>query len=89
MDFFQAGEMWRAADGRVSRVVSRQDEMWAIDAGGYFAVGRSALECVLTALLHSRLPIATSILDFGCGHGRVARDLRAAFPDAAITFSDV
>lgn len=29
------------------------------------------------------------ILDFGCGHGRVMRWLRAAYPNARITGTDV
>jgi SAM-dependent methyltransferase len=60
----------------------------------YFGVGRSALLAIMTAL-SARLGYAggdqtvTRILDYGCGHGRVARYLRAAFPDAEVNVSDL
>ena len=60
----------------------------------YLGVGRSALLAIITAL-SARLgyaggaaPVAR-VLDFGCGHGRVARFLRAGFPDASIVVSDL
>ena len=59
----------------------------------YLQTGFSALRVIVTALL-ARVgyvggdqPIR-SILDLGCGYGRVTRWMRAAFPDAAITVAD-
>lgn len=82
----------------VSQVISRDDYMFMTGASGasehYFSVGRSALRAIngcLDARLaypNSDTPIE-SILDFGCGYGRVCRHLRAAFPDASISVSDV
>ena len=60
----------------------------------YFSEGQSALHTVVTALMARALhaggeqPVA-SILDFGCGHGRVARYLRAAFPSAKLVVHDL
>ena len=81
----------------VSQVISNDDYMYAQGAPGarehYFSVGRSALRAIiacLTARLEypdSQAPVE-SVLDFGCGYGRVCRYLRAAFPDASISVSD-
>jgi len=83
-----------ASELAVETAVAPDDEMLAPGhERHYFAVGRSAVVVLATALT-ARLgyaggdePIA-SILDFGCGHGRVARFLRAAFPDARIAVTD-
>lgn len=59
----------------------------------YFGVGRSALLSIISALI-ARGQFATddgqprTMLDFGCGHGRVARFLRAAFPAARLEVTD-
>jgi SAM-dependent methyltransferase len=59
----------------------------------YFSVGRSALRAILAGSFArvqypgADTPIDT-ILDFGCGHGRVARFLRAGFPEARIDVTD-
>jgi SAM-dependent methyltransferase len=81
----------------VSRVISQDDYMFATGEPGasehYFSVGRSALRAI-NACLDARLAYPNSdtpiesILDFGCGYGRVCRFLRAAFPDASISVSD-
>jgi SAM-dependent methyltransferase len=57
----------------------------------YFQVGQSALECISCALEAAELPAETvhRILDLPCGHGRVMRHLRAAFPEAEITACDL
>jgi SAM-dependent methyltransferase len=55
----------------------------------YFEVGDSALHCIrcaMDAVGKSRLE---RILDFPCGHGRVLRTLKHAFPEAGLTASDV
>lgn len=53
---------------------------------GYFALGRAALECIQECIGDQR---PASILDLPCGHGRVLRFLRAAYPDASITACDI
>jgi SAM-dependent methyltransferase len=37
----------------------------------------------------SRLKTVSSVLDLPCGHGRVSRHLRAAFPEADLAFCDI
>lgn len=46
----------------------------------YFMVGRSALRCVEVAMFTVGKTRAARILDLSCGHRRVMRWLRAAFP---------
>jgi SAM-dependent methyltransferase len=41
------------------------------------------------ALLAAGREDPASVLDFACGHGRVMRSLKAAFPDARLTASDI
>jgi SAM-dependent methyltransferase len=55
----------------------------------YFSSGYSALFCVRRALDKSVSKAPESILDFGCGHGRVLRSLAAEFPRAGLTAADV
>lgn len=55
----------------------------------YAYVGESGAEVIFTALSAAPTARVESVLDFGCGHGRVARYLRALFPHAAITFAEV
>jgi SAM-dependent methyltransferase len=55
----------------------------------YFAVGMSALRCIRLAMLAAGKVDVQTILDLPCGHGRVQRTLRAAFPHARITGCDL
>jgi SAM-dependent methyltransferase len=78
----------------VSVEISDRDKMYARDAHGhYFYVGASNLLLIANALnIRASYSMGDSdvvdILDFGCGHGRVTRWLRAAFPQAQISVSD-
>ena len=69
----------------VDLTVSEADTMLADDTH-YLAVGQSALALVERALGDKE---PRSILDLPCGFGRVTRALRARFPHAAITVSDL
>ena len=62
--------------------------MWKSGQPRYFEVGLSALDCITRALEVAGIT-PTSILDLPCGHGRVCRMLRMAFPDARLTVSDL
>jgi SAM-dependent methyltransferase len=62
--------------------------MWRTGQTWYFEVGLSALECINRTLSIADLR-PTAILDMPCGHGRVCRMLRAAFPDAHMTVCDL
>lgn len=57
----------------------------------YFNVGFSALQCIRQALFSAQRDKAEikTILDFPSGHGRVLRFLRAYFPEAQITASEI
>jgi cyclopropane fatty-acyl-phospholipid synthase-like methyltransferase len=59
------------------------------DVSGYLAVGASALRAVRLAQASANVPDFTSILDFPCGHGRVLRWFKAAYPRAQLTAGDV
>ncbi len=69
---------------------SPQDGMLLGDTHShYLGVGISALTAIQSAAtLWSIAPFKT-IMDFGCGHGRVLRWLRAAYPEAEIIGSDI
>lgn len=77
----------------VPLLISPQDGM-AANHRHYFSVGRGALLNIFSALVcrlsygGGESPIA-NILDYGCGHGRVARYLRAAFPKSTVYVSDL
>lgn len=55
----------------------------------YRMVGRSALEAVRLAILVTGKETFHNVLDLPCGHGRVMRALRAAFPKAKLTACDL
>jgi len=71
--------------------ISPNDEMFAGDKDHYFGVGQSALECILCSLNAARVPVdqIRHILDLPCGHGRVLRYIKAAFPRSEITAGDL
>ena len=75
---------------KVSREISEDDKMSMPGAEGwYFNVGRDALKHILLSLMLARpRPRVERILDFACGHGRVARFIHAAFPDTSLVGSD-
>ncbi|MGE3151116.1 MAG: class I SAM-dependent methyltransferase [Nitrospiraceae bacterium] len=88
--------MQRLAIGEenVIRTISPNDEMYAGDRGfsdWYWYVGRSALDVIDQCLHAAKKPVSDiqHILDLPCGHGRVLRYLKAAFPTAEITACDV
>ncbi len=55
----------------------------------YFGVGRSALEVIRLAMLAAKREDFRKVLDLPCGHGRVLRALKAAFPQAHLTACDL
>jgi SAM-dependent methyltransferase len=77
--------------GMVNRTIHPLDNMYNHDPDWYFPVGRSGLEAIYKMINLAGKPHAAirTILDLPCGHGRVGRYLRAAFPSAEITFSDL
>jgi SAM-dependent methyltransferase len=73
----------------VMQEISPEDGMFEGSHEHYFHVGQSALRCIELALLGSGKSEIHSILDFGCGFGRVLRTLKAAFPTAQLTACDI
>jgi SAM-dependent methyltransferase len=55
----------------------------------YFSVGQSALDAIRVCMHTAGKRRVERILDLPCGHGRVLRHLKAAFPDAALTACDL
>src|ERR1700730_2021253 len=90
MDLTHTGAIWTLGErAEIRRTIAPDDEMYNTGPDWYFSVGESGLSCILQALACAHTPVVTSILDLPCGHGRVARYLRAAFPVASLTFSDI
>lgn len=69
--------------------IADSDEMGYTGRKHYFSVGSSALTIMLSVLALAGMDSPKTILDFGCGAGRVTRWLRAAFPQATISASDL
>ena len=78
-----------SAAGRLVEEISPHDQM---DAGGrpsYLSTGVAALPPIRVALAAAGRESVDSVLDFGSGHGRVLRVLKAVFPDARLTACDL
>jgi len=69
-------------------IIAPADDMHVRDVAQYFQVGREALALVQAACLLGGCEQVESILDLPSGHGRVARWLRTAYPEARIAVSD-
>jgi SAM-dependent methyltransferase len=76
-------------DLSVNTEVSPAERMPTEDLAGYLATGRSALKAVRLAQVAAGKTGFASILDMACGHGRVLRWLKAAYPDARLTACDL
>src|SRR5690606_23017971 len=74
----------------VTKELAPDDGMYGGNDEHYFHVGRSALRAILLSLAAARFegPVR-SVLDLPCGHGRVLRALRHAFPEARIAACDL
>ncbi len=76
----------------INRELHPKDHMFNTAVNGwtdYEAVGVSAMQIISSALLAGPAYHLRRALDFGCGHGRIARHLRAAMPSAELYFSDI
>ena len=70
--------------------ISPRDTMYTAGWEQHYAsVGQSALQAIRLAMLAVGKVHFKKILDLPCGHGRIQRVLRAAFPDAEITACDL
>jgi SAM-dependent methyltransferase len=74
----------------IIREISPNDRM--VDPrypNSYFPWGDSALRCIQLAMDAVGTGVVASILDLPCGHGRVLRALKAAYPNASLTACDI
>jgi SAM-dependent methyltransferase len=69
--------------------ISPNDTMFEGDREHYVSVGQSALHCIKAAMVAADKSSVRKVLDFGSGFGRVLRALKAAFPEAEFTASDI
>lgn len=85
----KVAEAWaRHKANPVSMELHPDDEMFNNGPDWYWSVGESGLRSVLGALGLAWLEEVRSVLDFGCGHGRVARHLVRAFPKAQFSYCE-
>jgi SAM-dependent methyltransferase len=89
-----AGELERIRNLDVDLQISPSDTMYAEGfLAHYVYVGQTVLLMLMGALTvragfpGGDRPLA-DLLDFGCGHGRIARHLRAGFPAARVYVTD-
>ena len=70
--------------------IDRNDGMYRNDhPAHYFYVAYSALACIQVVRTKQSGETLSSVLDLPCGHGRVLRALKAAFPKANFTACDL
>jgi SAM-dependent methyltransferase len=75
---------------RLKLEIDRRDEMYIHDhPAHYFYVAYSALACIQVVRTPQSRDTLSSILDLPCGHGRVLRALKAAFPNANLAACDL
>lgn len=85
-------EKYRDRLSQLDKTTHPNDDMLKKSPKGwddYETVGRSSVEWIAKALLFCKTQRVRSVLDFGSGHGRVARHIRLMLPDARMTFSDI
>src|SRR5262245_895416 len=69
--------------------ISPNDLMYRSDPNFYFYWGRSAVRAIWSVLAAVEKRDVRAILGLPCGHGRVLRVLRAAFPTARLVACDL
>ncbi|WP_029350754.1 class I SAM-dependent methyltransferase [Bosea sp. 117] len=91
MDITEAALIMAACRARgVSKETAPDDEMWQHGSPWYWWVGESGLGCILSAMSQSAATREVKrVLDLPCGHGRVGRWLKAAFPQAEVYGCDL
>jgi SAM-dependent methyltransferase len=75
-------------DPLVDRRIDPDDQMHMSTEDRYFSVGRDAIRNIAAVQTLVGVPEPAAVLDLACGHGRVARYLAAAWPDAALVGCD-
>ena len=78
------------AAGNVDNTIAPGDTMYGGLRGPYLLAGTSAVALINGAMARAGMQQRPeAILDLPCGHGRVMRVLRAAFPDATLVACDI
>jgi SAM-dependent methyltransferase len=88
----EIAKLWMAyAQRPADMTVHPYDNMYntAQKPADYAFVGESGIEVISSVLAVAPTTHVGHVLDFSCGHGRVGRFIRALFPEARITFSEV
>ena len=88
-DLLNYTTMLEGAEEAAIKQIAEDDEMYNTGKEWYFSVGFDGLRAILNVLQIGNVRSIGNILDLPCGHGRVGRYLRSAFPDAEMTFCDV
>ncbi len=79
-----------SAAAQVDMTIAPRDRMYGRLRGPYLLAGISALNLIRTAMAQAGMQQdPDGILDLPCGHGRVTRVLRAAFPGATLIACDI
>jgi hypothetical protein len=73
----------------VNQEISPNDRLYAANPKGYARHGALAVQHLRRALELGGRDGAASILDLPCGHGRVLRALKGAFPEARLWACDI
>lgn len=82
-------EMEQFYGQQINQTISPKDEMYNSDMRHYLRVAYSGLRSINLSLLVAGAPIPNSILDIPCGHGRMLRLLKVAFPQGEFTVADL
>ena len=86
----EAGLLYnRYSKAEINQKTHPGDVMYRTGANWYWSSGRSALQVISSVLAFSWITQVRRVLDLPCGHGRVTRHLRAAFPEAELYCCDI
>jgi SAM-dependent methyltransferase len=80
---------WRVKPRNVIETISPDDWVYTRGRDTYHNTGRTTIRRMRLAMLQTRKSDVRRLLDFGCGYGRILRQLRAAFPDAQLAACDI
>lgn len=90
MIFNNISDLWNKYQSNpVIENIHESDTMWTGGPDWYWSVGESAVSAILRNLPSANINSINSVLDFGCGWGRVARQLKRAFPASDLLFCEL
>ena len=83
-------ELWAQYRSRpVDMTIHSDERMASVSPEIYRRIGESAAKVIYTTFALAHKHGVCRGMDFGCGHGRVGRHLRAFLPDSELFFVDV